>query len=115
MGVLDFLLNVLSVGNSIVVDVSVGVPDGGQFVDLFSIVFLLDVVLDVKLRSLIKSRLLEVVEDLHDSVHGVTSVCLHLEKSVHLGLIGECERNQADKEECCGFHCEILCGISLCL
>jgi len=78
LGVDDLLLNELSVGNSGIVDTSVGVHDGSEVTDSLGELSLGLIVGGIKGGSLIEGRLSKTVKDIHDSIDGVTGLLLQL-------------------------------------
>jgi len=84
-GVDDLLLNELSVGNSGIVDTSVGVHDGGKVTNSLGELGLSLIVRGVKGGSLIEGGLSESVEDIHDGIDGVTGLFLQLHELSELG------------------------------
>lgn len=77
-GVNDLLLNKFSVGNSSIVDTTVGVHDGGEVTDSLGEGGFGFIVSDIKGSSLIEGRLFESIEDIHDGIDGVTSLLFQL-------------------------------------
>jgi len=78
LGVDDLLLNELSVGNSGIVDTSVGVHDGSEVTDSGGELSLGLIVGGIKGGSIIEGRLSKTVKDIHDSIDGVTGLLLQL-------------------------------------
>jgi hypothetical protein len=83
MSIVNFLLDEFSVGNSVIVDISVGVHDLGQGTDFSSHSIDLGVVGNIKSASLIESRLSETVKDIHNGIDSVTGLFFKLEEFDH--------------------------------
>jgi hypothetical protein len=82
--ILNFGFNEFSVGNSAIINTSVGVHNRAQITNLGGLSIDLGVVGDVKGGSLVQSGLSESVKDVHDSVDGISSLFLELEELDHL-------------------------------
>lgn len=84
-GVDNLLLNELSVGNSGIIDTSVGVHDGGEVTNSLGELSFSFIVGGIEGGSLIEGRLSESVEDIHDGVDGITGLLLQLHELSELG------------------------------
>ena len=105
-GVDNLLLNELSVGNSGIIDTSVGVHDGGEVTDSLGEGGFGLIVGGIEGSSLIEGRLSESVEDIHDGVDGITGLLLQLHELSELGReelgVGDGQhQNESDSV----FHC----------
>jgi hypothetical protein len=105
-GVNNLLLNELSVGNSGIVDTSVGVHDGSEVTDSLGESGFGLIVSGIKGSSLIEGRLSESVEDIHDGVDGITGLFLQLHELGELGGEEFGVGNSQDEDESNSvFHC----------
>lgn len=78
LGVDHLLLNEFSVGNSSIVDTTVGVHDGGEVTNSLGECSFGFIVSNIKGGSLIEGRLFESIKDIHDGIDGVTSLFFQL-------------------------------------
>jgi hypothetical protein len=105
-GVNHLLLDELSVGNSSIIDTSVGVHDGGEVTDSLGESGFGLIVSGIKGSSLIEGRLSESVEDIHDGVDGITGLFLQLHELSELGGEEFGVGNSQDEDESNSvFHC----------
>jgi len=92
----NFLFDVFSVGNSIIINTMVGVHDKGEVSNSLGRGSFKSIVGYFERSSFIKSRLFETVKDIHDSSDSITGLFFKLQEFHHL-VVDEFGRSQSEE------------------